>query len=99
MTMEEFGSSCLAFGYFVAFLSNLECFKHIKGTYNVSQSLYYILALDALFVSIVSGIAALILGYKSLGYETGGFICSILLLGPYLSIMQAYMFGIISYVR
>lgn len=97
--MEELGSFFLGVGFIVAFLCNFACFKHIKETYDVSQSLYYVLALDAIFASIVSAIEAPILWYKSFGFKTGEFLCSIFLYAPYLPAIQACLFGIISIVR
>ncbi len=71
----------LAIGSGLSAIANFCGFVYIRKTYNVANSLYFILALDALFVTIVSACMLPLYIYLSIVEKTDALTCTFQLFG------------------
>ena len=74
----------LAVGYGLSLLSNVLSYGYVRRNFNLSNSLYYILAMDAALVSLASCLLASVYSYQAAVEERGWLICTLQLIGFYL---------------
>lgn len=98
MEASIFGGLALTSGFSLA--SNLASFKHIYVTYDLSMSLYYILALDSAFAAIWSAIALANFVYLAISGKPDPLTCSLVVLSsPMISCIQPVLTFVISLIR
>lgn len=71
----------LAIGSTLSFFSNLASSIYVKKTYDLSNTLYFVLFLDAVFVSLVSLSMIPLYTYMAVVGETSAVTCSLQLFG------------------
>ena len=98
--MDGFTNFLLGSGAAITGATNFLCFKHISKTFDVSKSLYYILAADALTTSILCLISSWAHFYLSfVPNEAGIFSCSISLVALYPFGLQNLLCFLVSLIR
>ena len=89
--------------FIIGFMTNLLSFAYIKSTYDLKQSLYYILAMDSVIGTVLQAYMALLMGirnFSSIILEGNVWFCTLGMLGvPLLFVIQPFLSFIISLLR
>lgn len=79
----------MATGSFVSFISNLLSFAYLNRTFDLKKNLYFLLASDAVFDSLISLLMAGLYGYLAMTGDSNQVTCGLLIMGyPMLTDVQ-----------